>query len=103
MNINKIVSFVTVIILIILVIIPTVYKVTKNHDEALYKVVNKKVIEAAITCKNTDVCKQEKITLKELYENNYLEKVSDPKTKEIYKDSSYVIYKDGKYQFIIED
>ena len=74
-----------------------------NHKKDLYDVTNKKVIEAAITCKNRQLCLNEKITLKELYDNKLLDTISDPITKQIYKDTSYVIYENNKYVFIVED
>ena len=103
MNTNKKIIYVTIAILIILILIPTIYKVVKNHENALYKVVNKKVIETAITCKNQGFCTNEKITLKELYELEMLEEVNDPVTKQIYNQDSYVVKEDNQYIFVVVD
>ena len=103
MNTNKIVVYVTIIICLLLVLCPTVYKVINKHKNDLYDVTNKKVIETAITCKNRNICQNDKITLKELYDNKLLDEVSDPITKQIYNDNSYVIYQNNQYVFVIED
>jgi hypothetical protein len=74
-----------------MVSIPTFYKVISENHRKLYIVTEKLVIEAAEKCYYDDKCKNTKITLKELYENNYLkDKVINPVTKEIYSDNSFV-------------
>ena len=103
MSTNKNIIYITIFISLLLILCPTIYKVINNHKKDLYDVTNKKVIEAAITCKNRQLCLNEKITLKELYDNKLLDTISDPITKQIYKDTSYVIYENNKYVFIIED
>lgn len=103
MNINKIIIYVTISLSVLLVLCPTIYKVVKKHKADLYDVTNKKVIESAITCKNKNICQNDKITLKELYDNNLLDEVCDPITKQIYNDNSYVIFQNNQYVFVIED
>lgn len=103
MKLNKLIIFVTVIITASLIIIPTVYKITKSHQEALMEVVTKEVIEAAISCKNNDTCKNDKITLKEMYDLNLLDTVVNPLTKEIYNENSYVEIKEDKNIFVVVD
>lgn len=91
MNTNKIVIYVTIIAVIIIVGCPTFYKVMKENHRKLYIVTNKLVIEAAERCYYENVCESNKITLKALYDNNYLEdSVIDPVTKIVYDEMSYV-------------
>lgn len=63
-------------------------------------VTEKRITEAAKDCYLKDICKNEKITLKELYDNNYLEKESNPITKEYYNENSYVKINNKSYIFV---
>ncbi len=92
MNTNKIAIYTTVIFSVLLIGCGTFYKVVKNNSSKLRLVTNKKVIEAAKACYIDGVCKNLKVTLEELYNNNYLkENVIDPVKKRVYNNSSYVI------------
>lgn len=101
MKSNKIIVISSIIIIILIIAIPTTYKVIKNHNQNLYKVVEDKIIEKAKECYYDQKCLEDKITLKELYDNKYLDKMSDPITKEYYNENSYVERKDNKYKFIV--
>ncbi len=101
MNTNKIIVVSSIIVIILIIAIPTTYKVIKNHNQTLYKVVEDKIVEKAKACYYDKKCTNEKITLKELYQNKYLDKVSDPITKEYYNENSYVERKNNKYKFIV--
>lgn len=90
MNTNKIVIWVTILAIVIIVGCPTFYKVIKENHRKLYVVTNKLVIEAAERCYYAQKC-DSNVTLKELYDLNYLEeKVIDPVTKIVYANDSYV-------------
>lgn len=99
MNTNKITVIGSIIIILVIISIPTVYKVVKTHQENLYQVVEEKIIEGAKKCFYEEKCSEEKITLKMLYDLNYLEKISDPITKEYYNEESYVERKNTKFSF----
>ena len=101
MKSNKIIVISSIIIIILIIAIPTTYKVIKNHNQNLYKVVEDKIVEKAKECYYDKKCLEEKITLKELYDNKYLDKVSDPISKEYYNESSYVERKNNIYKFIV--
>lgn len=102
MNVNKIIVIGSIILIISLISFPTIYKVIKNHKDNLNQVVYKNVIESAKKCYYEEVCTNNTITLKELYKNNYLEKVSNPVTKEYYNESSYVrVIDDDYFEFIV--
>lgn len=100
MNINKIIIS-TVIIILLIIGIPTIYKVINTHENNLYKVNNKLVIEAYIKCLNESNCKDENTTLEDLYNKEYLSNVVDPITKKFYNNKSYITKKDNNYKFII--
>lgn len=103
MNTNKITVIGTIIVIILLISIPTIYKVVKNYQNNLYVVVEQKIINSAKKCYYEEKCKENKITLKELYELKYLDKVSNPITKEYYNEESYVKIDDNKFEFIVKE
>lgn len=103
MNINKILINFTIVAILLIVGIPTVYKVIKTHQTNLLIVSEKRIVEAAIKCINKGDCEKEKVTLKELYAKRYLSKEADPLTKEYYNELSYVKLNNNDYVFIKED
>jgi len=94
MNKNKIVIYTTVIAIIFIIGCPTIYKVVKNHNDKLYKITEKRIIEAAKKCWNEEKCTPNETTLKELYDFKYLEKQANPVTKKYYNDLSKIIKKE---------
>lgn len=101
MNTNKITIIGSIIAILLIILIPTVYKVIKIHHNNLYQVVEEKVINSAKKCFYEEKCLNEKIYLKELYELSYLEKVSNPITKEYYNEESYVEKNNNVFKFIV--
>jgi len=99
---NKVIIYITIIAIILIIGCPTVYKVIKNHKEKLIMITEKRIIEAAQKCWNEDNCVEEEISLKELYENNYLEKEADPITKKYYNENSKIIKKEEGIKFYPE-
>ncbi len=102
MNKNSLIIYTTIIAVLIIIIIPTTYTICKRHNDRLLEVSYKRIEEAAKNCYLNDVCLADKITLKELYDNKYLMKESNPVTKEYYKDTDYVLKKNDSYKFITE-
>lgn len=100
MTTNKITILVTISIILIIVGIPTSYKVIINHHKNLTNVTESKIIEASKRCFYEKKCLDNKITLKELYNNEYIEKVYNPITKEFYNDLSYVLKEDNNFKFV---
>jgi len=100
MNTNKVTVIGSTIVILLIILIPTVYKVIKNHQDNLYQVVEEKIINGAKKCYYEEKCLNEKITLKELYELNYLGEVNNPITKEYYNEESYVERKKSEFKFI---
>lgn len=90
MNKNKVIISTTIIALILIIGCPTIYKVVKNHKRKLYTITEKRIVEAAKKCWNENKCLNKEIILKELYENNYLEKEADPVTKKYYNENSII-------------
>ena len=99
MNRNKVIINITIVAIILIILIPTVYNIIKTHNDRLIKVTEKRIEEAAKDCYLKDICKDNKITLKVLYDNKYLEKESNPITKEYYNEESYVLVKNDTYTF----
>ena len=91
MRSSRFIICLTFIICSLLIVLPMLYKVISENHRKLYIVNEKMVIEAAKKCYYDEKCQETKITLKELYDNNYLtEKVFDPVTKEVYSDESFI-------------
>lgn len=94
MSKNKIIIYTTIIAIIFIIGCTTIYKVVKNHQNKLYMITEKRIIEAAKKCWNEDKCLEDTITLKELYDKEYLTKQSDPVTKKYYSENSKITKKE---------
>lgn len=103
MTTNKITIYGTIIIIILILGIPTTYKVIQNHNTKLIEATESKIIEAGKKCYFDGTCEEDKITLKTLYDLNYLDKISNPITKEYYNENSYILIKDKTFTFIKEE
>ena len=104
MNTNKITVIGSIIVIILIITIPTIYKVVSMHHDNLYRVVEDKIIEKAKKCRNDGICLNDKITLvsedSKTYEFQYIEKMSDPVTKEYYNENSYITIDNEQYKFV---
>ena len=58
---QKTINILLIFIIFIIIVIPTIWYVNKVHNDDLWLVVNKEVIEAANKCKNENVCKENKV------------------------------------------
>lgn|SRR5574344_2879939 len=96
----KTINIVLVIIIILLIIVPSCMYVISSHNDSLWLVVNKEVVEAANKCKNENKCLDNSVTLKYLIDNNYIDKVYDPVTKEIISDNSYVDFSTNEFKVV---
>lgn len=90
----------SVLICFFLITIVTTSKVINIHQDKLLLVKNKYLIETAKKCINENNCESNKVTLKELYALEYLDKESNPVTKEYYSEESYIELKNNEYVFI---
>lgn len=102
MNTNKTVIIGSIIIILLIIGIPTTYKVIKNHQKNLLKSTESKIVNAAKKCYFEEKCLDNKIYLKDLYNLEYLDKVSNPITKEYYNENSYIEIEDSNFKFIEE-
>ncbi len=99
---KKTISLITGLSILLILFIPTTYKVIKDHQNKLYAVVEKEIIEAAKNCWNKGVCEKDEITLKELYDLKYLKKQVDPITKKVYDYNSKIIKKNEKIELLLK-
>lgn len=97
---QKTINIILITFIIILIIIPSIYYVKKSHNDELWLVVNKEVIEAANKCRNENVCNDNIVTLKFLIDNGYLDKEYDPITKEAISTSSYVDFNTNEFKIV---
>ena len=84
--------------MLLIILIPTTYKVIKDHHTKLKSVVEKEIIDSAKKCWNSGQCKKDEISLKELYELKYLDKQIDPITKKVYDETSKITKKNNKIE-----
>ncbi len=99
MSKNKIWIYSTVIIIVLLIAIPSTYKVITKHNERMLENTTKKIVETAKDCYYNNSCIEEVITLAELYEKTGLTEMYNPVTKRIYNPKSYIDVK-NEFQFI---
>ncbi len=95
---NKICIYGTILIIIVMIAVPSTYKVIKRHQNRLLENTVQKIIESAKDCYYNNSCIEDHITLKELYEKTDLPVMNNPITKKIYNEESYVSVSDG-FQF----
>lgn len=99
MSKNKIWIYVTVVLAVLLIAIPSTYKVVTKHNKRMLKNTTQKIIETAKDCYYNNSCINEEITLEELYEKTGLTEMYNPVTKKIYNKNSYVSVKEN-FKFI---
>ena len=97
---NKWIISATIVIVFGLIIGVTSFKVVKDHQEKLILVEEKYIIGQAKNCINEKKCTEDKVTLKTLYDLDYLEKQVNPVTKAYYSEDAYVTYKNDEYIFV---
>lgn len=90
--IYSLVGFVAVLLII------SAYKNLNDHHEKEYLVVHNKIKEAAKNCYLDGKCKG-KITLKDLYDKEYLEIQIDPVTKENMNEKICIEYTNKEVKF----
>lgn len=91
---NKIKFFIPIILMFVILII-TSYKIVKNREDKLYQTLDGKIEFAFKKCYLKGDC-EEKTTLEELYNLNYLEILYDPVTKEMLDKNIIIEYKEDK-------
>ena len=100
MKLNKIFISLAIVLIFGFIIGVTAFKVISDHNEKILIVESKYIISKAKKCYYDDICTNDKITLQELYDNNYLEKQVNNVTKEYYNSESYVIKNGNDFEFI---
>ena len=97
---NKTSLLFTFLVIVVLLIGMTIYKVSEIHLQRSFTVTEKRIIEGAQACVWSDVCKESRITLGTLINLGYVKEEVNPKTKMYYSHESYVEIKDNTYTFV---
>ena len=97
-KINKLLIIVFSLVFCIILIL-TLYKLNKKHEEKLYNVLYSEIKYAANQCFLKKDC-ENNITLKDLYDKNYLEIKYDPISKEELNKNIKIIIKDEKIEIV---
>lgn len=95
----KKISNISIIILSIILIGFTIYKLNKRHVDKLYNVLYSEIKYQAQKCYLKKECESE-ITLKDLYEKKYLDTQYDPISKEELNKDIKIIIKDEKIEIV---
>lgn len=98
---NNNINSILIIIIFLLTIIPVLINIKKEHDDKVWLVFEKEVVESATTCQRENKCPDKEATIAFLINNGYLEKAVNPLTKEVISNDSYVDLEN--YQFIIKE
>ncbi len=96
---NKIWIYSTILIVLILIALPSTYKVIRIHKDRLLKNTIQRITEAAKDCYYNNSCVGNEITLEELYEKTGLIEMNNPITKKKYNKNSYVLVNED-FKFI---
>lgn len=89
MNQNKPIVILTSIAAVLIITLPTIFKIYNRHQERLYEVATKKITESAEDCFRAQVCSGHEITIGELKNTGYLETdIVNPKTKTYFDEST---------------
>ena len=88
-----------IIIISITLIIFTIYKLNKRHEDKLYNVLYSEIKYQAEKCYLKKEC-ESTITLKELYKKKYLETQYDPISKEELNENLKIKIKDEKIEIV---
>lgn len=100
MNKNKIIAILTVIAAILIVALPTLFKIYWGYEERTFLVASKKVLESASDCYRASDCHGE-VTIKELRSKGYLvEPVINPRTKTYFDESIVLVATDYEVTFL---
>lgn len=91
---NFTIIFITLCMLIGIVATTTTLRINKNHEEKLIYSMESKIAYYAKRCYLEEKCK-DTITLQTLYDNEYIENIYHPVTKELLNSSITIEY-DGK-------
>lgn len=99
---NRTIFIFTLIAIVLVIAIPTIARINNIHTERMLKVEVLKIKEKALLCKVKEDCKENKITLKYLIDNKYLNRGIDPRNNEYFKDDVYVQIINGKAKLFID-
>lgn len=82
MSKNKFVLLLTVIAIILIVALPTIFKIYQRHEARMYEVASRKILEKAEECYRDQICQNKTMTIEELKKTGYLKTdVVNPRTK----------------------
>ena len=99
MKLNRYITYVSIIMLILAITIPVAINVNRKHNEKVLHVTMEKIKGTALRCYYRNECPN-RITLQELYDLDLLEEMANPFTKEIYNPASYVLINNGNTEFV---
>lgn len=94
---NKVLLYILIIFILTIFIIAG-YKNLKNHRDKEYQVLYSEILEKAKECYQKNEC-TDKISLKDLYDKNFLDYKYDPISKEKLDDNLCIYYENYEAKF----
>lgn len=98
---NKTLIYISLIIVFSAIIITTFLKVNQIHESRMLEVTTKKIVDTAKKCYYNNSCVNNQITLNELYDKMGLQLQTNPVTKKVYNENSYVVVNEN-FKFVEE-
>ena len=99
---NTKLNIILIVVAIALFIIPALAFIIGNHYRNLDLVIEKYVVEKANDCFNEGNCTNNVITLQELIDKKYIDKLYNPKTKELINLNSYIDIETNEFKIVNE-
>lgn len=99
-NIDKIILLTAMLVFILIITSATIIKIKTNEINREYDYLVSSFVHYAVVCKEEKKCLNENVTLKELYDNDYIDKKINPKTDEYFNENSYVNI--SKKEFVLK-
>ncbi len=98
---NGKVIFLSLVVIIGMVAVPTGYKIYKNYQNNLIKVVEKEFLYQANNCFYEAKCQDKTIYLRDLYDKEYIkEEMTNPLNKKYYSKDSYINLETGEIKLV---
>lgn len=100
---SKKIFYITLLMIVLIITIPTIIRINEVHQERLMRVETLKIKEGAFKCYLKKDCLDKKIYLTELIEKKYLIRGIDPRTDEYFNDDIYVLINNDKPSLYLDN
>lgn len=97
---NKLILLLTVIGALLIIALPTIFKIYQGYESRSYEVAARIILESASDCYRDGVCTKEQMTIGDLKKTGYLkEDVINPRTKTYFDESLILVERNFEVSF----